>query len=209
MIITILEGIGFMVKELEYSATLTGASFLLYELKQVLKLKRQGLSDAEIKKKVIEDNVFEYKVTSSLKRIVPSVIRRANVLDEQLRDWVLNSPLEFGKIINLYAIMKTDKLFFEFMNEVIREKLDANNYLIEKKDLNLFFMTKAEQNEKVEKWTELTVNKLKQVYIKLLYEAGLLRDKKSGELSSLLFDEDIKRHLTYIDDTAYLKAMGE
>ncbi|OFD57545.1 MULTISPECIES: DUF1819 family protein [Bacillus cereus group] len=198
-----------MVKELEYSATLTGASFLLYELKQVLKLKRQGLSDAEIKKKVIEDNVFEYKVTSSLKRIVPSVIRRANVLDEQLRDWVLNSPLEFGKIINLYAIMKTDKLFFEFMNEVIREKLDANNYLIEKKDLNLFFMTKAEQNEKVEKWTELTVNKLKQVYIKLLYEAGLLRDKKSGELSSLLFDEDIKRHLTYIDDTAYLKAMGE
>ncbi|MGG5802451.1 DUF1819 family protein [Bacillus mycoides] len=198
-----------MVKELEYSATLTGASFLLYELKQVLKLKRKGLSDAEIKKKVIEDNVFEYKVTSSLKRIVPSVIRRANVLDDQLKDWVLNSPLEVGKIINLYAIMKTDKLFFEFMNEVIREKLDANNYLIEKKDLNIFFITKAEQNEKMAKWTELTVNKLKQVYMKLLYEAGLLRDKQSGELSRLLFDEDIKRHLTYIGDTAYLKAMGE
>ncbi|ATI52287.1 hypothetical protein CPZ32_18860 [Bacillus cereus] len=198
-----------MVKELEYSATLTGASFLLYELKQVLKLKRKGLSDAEIKKKVIEDNVFEYKVTSSLKRIVPSVIRRANVLDDQLKDWVLNSPLEVGKIINLYAIMKTDKLFFEFMNEVIREKLDANNYLLEKKDLNIFFITKAEQNEKMAKWTELTVNKLKQVYMKLLYEAGLLRDKQSGELSRLLFDEDIKRHLTYIGDTAYLKAMGE
>lgn len=204
-----MEGIGFMVKELEYSATLTGASFLLYELKQVLKLKRKGLSDAEIKKKVIEDNVFEYKVTSSLKRIVPSVIRRANVLDDQLKDWVLNSPLEVGKIINLYAIMKTDKLFFEFMNEVIREKLDANNYLLEKKDLNIFFITKAEQNEKMAKWTELTVNKLKQVYMKLLYEAGLLRDKQSGELSRLLFDEDIKRHLTYIGDTAYLKAMGE
>ncbi len=198
-----------MVKELEYSATLTGASFLLYELKQVLKLQRKGLSDAEIKKKVIEDNVFEYKVTSSLKRIVPSVIRRANVLDDQLKDWVLNSPLEVGKIINLYAIMKTDKLFFEFMNEVIREKLDANNYLIEKKDLNIFFITKAEQNEKMAKWTELTVNKLKQVYMKLLYEAGLLRDKQLGELSRLLFDEDIKRHLTYIGDTAYLKAMGE
>ncbi len=40
-----------MVKGLEYSATLTGASFLLYELKQVLKLKKQGLSDAEIKRK--------------------------------------------------------------------------------------------------------------------------------------------------------------
>jgi hypothetical protein len=198
-----------MTKELEYSATLTGASFLLYELKQVLKLTRQGLTEAEIKKKVIEENVFEYQVTSSLKRIVPSVLRRANALDESLQELVLNSPLEVGKIINLYAIMKTDKLFFEFMNEVIREKLDANNYLLEKKDLNGFFTVKEEQNEKMAKWTELTVNKLKQVYMKLLYEAGFLSDKKAGDLNRLLFDEDIKRHLTNIGDTAYLRAMGE
>lgn len=198
-----------MTKKLEYSATLTGASFLQYELKQVLNLKKQGLSDAEIKRKVIEDNVFDYQVTSSLKRIVPSVLRRANALDELLQEWVLNSPLEVGKIINLYAIMKTDKLFFEFMNEVIREKLDASNYLLEKKDLNVFFTIKAEQNEKVAKWTELTVNKLKQVYMKLLYEVGLLRNKKSGDLNRLLIDENIKRHLTSIDDTAYLRAMGE
>lgn len=204
-----MEGFGTMTKELEYSATLTGASFCLYELKQVLKLKERGLSDAEIKKKVIEDNIFEYQVTSSLKRIVPSVIRRANALDDTLRTLFLNSPLEVGKILNLYAIMKTDKLFFEFINEVIREKLEANDYLLEKKDLNIFFITKAEQNEKMAKWTELTVNKLKQVYMKLLYEAGLVRNKKTGELNRLLFDEDIKRHLTYIGDTAYLKAMGE
>lgn len=204
-----VKGIECMTKELNYSATLTGASFLLYELKQVLKLKRQGLSDNEIKKKVIEDNVFEYQVTSSLKRIVPSVIRRAGVLDDTLEDLILNSPLEVGKLINLYAIMKTDRLYFEFMNEVIREKLDANNYLLEKKDMNIFFITKAEQNEKMSKWTELTINKLKQVFIKLLYEAGLLRNKKSGELSRLLIDEDVKRHLTKIGDSAYLRAMGE
>ncbi|NEW03266.1 DUF1819 family protein [Bacillus megaterium] len=198
-----------MAKELDYSATLTGASFLLYELKQVLKHKRQGLSDSEIKKKIIEDNLFNYQATPSLKRIAPSVLRRANVLDAFLQELVMSSPLEVGKIINLYAIMKTDKLFFEFMNELIREKLNSNNYLFEKKDLNIFFMTKAEQSEKVASWTELTVNKLKQVYIKLLYEAGLLRDKKSGELSRFLLDENIKRHLIDIGETVYLKAMGE
>lgn len=198
-----------MARELDYSATLTGASFLLYELKQVLKLKKQGLLDEEIKKKVIEDNVFEYKFTSSLKRSVPSVFRRANVLDEQLQEWVLNNTLEESKIINLYAIMKTDRLFFEFMNEVIREKLEANNYLLEKKDLNVFFISKAEQDEKMANWTELTVNKLKQVYLKLLFEAGLLKDKKTGVLNRLLLDESLKRHLSYIGDTAYLRAMGE
>ncbi|MDR0127268.1 DUF1819 family protein [Bacillus zhangzhouensis] len=198
-----------MTKELAYSATLTGASFLLYELKQVLKLKEQGLSDNEIKKKVIDENVFEYQVTSSLKRIVPSVIRRGNVLDETLQEWVLNSPLEVGKIINLYAIMKTDKLFFEFIYEVIKDKLNTNNYLLEKKDLNVFFTTKAEQDEKMAKWTEQTINKLKQVYMKLLYEAGLLRDKKSRELNRLLIDQDLKNYLIHIGDTSYLKAMGE
>lgn len=198
-----------MTKELGYSATLTGASFLLYELKQVLKLKKQGLSDVEIKKKVIEANVFEYKFTSSLKRIVPSVMRRADILDEQLQEWVLNGPLDVGKTINLYAIMKTDRLFFEFMDEVIREKLEANNYLLEKKDLNVFFVTKAEQDEKMAKWTEQTISKLKQVYMKLLYEAGFLRDKKSGELSRVLLDEEIKHHLTFIGDYVFLRAMGE
>ncbi|CAG9609143.1 DUF1819 family protein [Pseudoneobacillus rhizosphaerae] len=198
-----------MTKELDYSATLTGASFLMYELKQVLKLKKQGLLNEEIKKKVIEENVFDYKFTSSLKRSVPSVIRRVNVLDEQLQEWVLNNTLEESKIINLYAIMKTDRLFFEFMNEVIREKLETNNYLLEKKDLNVFFISKSEQDEKMAKWTELTVNKLKQVYLKLLFEAGLLKDKKTGVLNRLLLDESLKRHLSYIGDTAYLRAMGE
>ena len=32
--------------------------------------------------------------------------------------------------------------------------------------------------------------------MKLLYEAGFLRDKKSGELSRVLLDEEIKHHLT-------------
>ncbi|GCF70080.1 TPA: DUF1819 family protein [Bacillus luti] len=198
-----------MVKGLEYSAALTGASFLLYELKQVLKLKKQGLSDAEIKKKVVEDNIFEYRTTSSLKRSLPSVIRRANVIDDNLHELLLESPLEVSKIINLYAIMKTDRLFFEFMKEVIQEKLEANNYLLEKKDLNVFFLSKTEQDEKVAKWTELTINKLKQVYIKLLLEAGLLRDKKSGELNRLLIDEELKRHFISIGDFSYLQAMGE
>jgi hypothetical protein len=198
-----------MTKELNYSATLTGASFLFFELKQVLKLKRQGMPYGEIKKKVIGENIFEYQVTSSLKRIVPSVLRRATALDETLQELVLNSQLGTGKIINLYAIMKTDKLFFEFMNEIIREKLDSNNFLLEKKDLNVFFTTKAEQDEKLAKWTELTVNKLKQVYLKLLFEAGLLKDKKTGELNRLFFDDDIKRHLTNKGDRSYLRAMGE
>lgn len=198
-----------MTKELDYSATLTGASFSFLELKKVLKLKREGLKDSDIKKKVFEDNLFQYEVRTSMKSVFPSVMRRANVLDEELQQIVIEGQLEIGKMINLYAIMKTDKLFFEFMNEVVREKLEMSNYLLEKKDLNIFFIAKSEQNEKIAKWTENTIAKLKQVYLKLLYEAGMISDKKTGELNRLIIDERIKNHLNIIGDSAYLKAMGE
>lgn len=198
-----------MTIELDYSATLTGASFLFYEFKQVVSLKVQGLDEQEIREKVLSENLFQYQVSASLKRSIPSVLRRTNVLDDTLCQMVLEQSLESGKISNLYAIMKTDRLFYEFMNEVIREKLESNNYLLEKKDLNLYFTSKAEQDEGVAGWTEQTVTKLKNVIQRILIESGILKDKKTGELTRLLMDEQLKQHLIQIGDIAYVRAMGE
>lgn len=136
-------------------------------------------------------------------------MRRAGVLDEALCHMVLEHSLESGKIINLYAIMKTDRLFFEFMTEVIQEKFNADNYLLEKKDLNLYIASKAEQNAGVAAWTEQTITRLKQVYVKVIHDSGLLKDKKSGELSRPMMDEQLKQHLIQIGDIAYVRAMGE
>ncbi|MCG5252481.1 MULTISPECIES: DUF1819 family protein [Brevibacillus] len=198
-----------MSQELDYSATLTGASFMFYEFKQVVSLKMQGLEDSQIRERVLTENLFQYQVKASLKRSLPSVLRRVAVLDDTLRKMVLEESLESGKIINLYAIMKTDRLFFEFMNEVIREKLESNDYFLEKKDLNLYFTSKAEQDAGVAGWTEQTVQKLKNVIQRILLESGILKDKKTGELNRLLMDEQLKRHFINIGDIAYVKAMGE
>lgn len=198
-----------MEKEVAYQTSLTGAQFLLFELKQVLKLKEMGLNDKEIRKKVLEENLFQYKVPSSAKRMLPSIIRRANILDEVLRKMVLEEPLEIGKMINLYAIMKTDRLFFEFMNEVIREKLEMNDYLLEKKDINTYFTYKAEQSETVAGWSEKTVDKLKQVIVKVLLETGIVKDIGTGELNHLLIDERVKGHLLHNGEDPYIHAMGQ
>ncbi|ETT45416.1 hypothetical protein BSK66_10150 [Paenibacillus odorifer] len=198
-----------MSTELEYSVTITGASFLFYELKQVIGLKLQGLKESEIKEKVSTENLFQYQAKSSIKRSLPSVLRRVNELDKTLCQMVVEHSLNSGKIINLYAIMKTDRLFFEFMSEVIQEKFQSNNYLLERKDLNLYITSKAEQNALVAAWTEQTITRLKQVYVKVLHDSGLLKDKESGELSRPMIDEQLKAHLIQIGDIAYVRAMGE
>lgn len=198
-----------MTIELEYSSVLTGAGFMLYEVKQIVVLKEQGFSDTEIKQKVLEENVFQYEKMSSIKRAFPYILKRVNVLDETLLQLITKESLETAKIINLYAIMKSDRLFFEFMHEVIQEKLQKNDYLLEKKDVNSYFTAKAEQSDFIESWSETTIQKLKQVYKKILLETGMLKSLKTGELNRLIIDEQIKNHLSHIGDNRYVRAMGE
>jgi hypothetical protein len=204
-----MRGIQSMLQNLKYSSTLTGASFLFYELKQVINLKNQSLSDMEIKQKVRLENVFQYNKKSSSKRSFPSIIRRMHTLDSYLCQLILDETLEIGKSINLYAIMKTDRLFFEFMEQIISAKLKAGDYLLEKKELNLFFTTMAEQDATIASWSTENVARLKQAYFKILLEAGFLKDKKTDELNHLNLDEGLKRHLIAIGDAVFVRAMGE
>ncbi|MEC1748068.1 DUF1819 family protein [Schinkia azotoformans] len=195
--------------ELEYSSSLNGASYLLFELKQVVKLKQVGLTLPEIRKKVVEENLFQFENKGRMNRTLPSVIRRAEALDSVLTNLMSEGSIEMGKVINLYAIMKTDLLFFEFMNEVISEKFRHNDYLIEKKDMNVFFTAKAEQSEKVASWSAINTEKLKRAFMQVLYESGILKQRRGNELNRLIIDQQIKEHLFRIGDAKYVHAMGE
>ncbi|WP_151681681.1 DUF1819 family protein [Weizmannia acidilactici] len=198
-----------MTMELVYSSSLNGASFLFFELKQVLKLKRLGLSNQDIRRKIKEENLFQFNNQGRINRALPSVMKRAEVIDDTLASLILEGSVEMGKVLNLYAIMKTDLLFYEFMEEVIAEKLHNNDYLIEKKDINLFFAAKSEQSEKVASWSDINIEKLKRAYMQVLYESGMLRTRKGKELNRLIIDEQIRNHLTQIGDVRYIRAMGE
>lgn len=198
-----------MKSELKYSASLTSDAFLYYELKQVLKLKIDGFSDKEIRDKVMNENIFQYKSKESSKRLISSIFTRIKVLDDILIKMLLEEPMDTGKIINLYTIMKTSRLFYDFMNEVVREKLEFNYDVLEKKDINIFFTGKAEQDEIVAGWSETTKRKLKQVILKILSEANILDDTKSCKLSRLIIPIELKDYIIDLGDKEYIKAMGE
>lgn len=192
-----------------YSGKLTGESFLLYELKIVAKLKKEGYTDKEIRKMVLEENLFQYKFTSSISRRLTPLMQRINLLDEELIDRLIEDPLGDGIVINLYSIMKNDRLFFEFMNEVMKEKLKSNNEVLEKKDINIFIETKIEKNEDIASWSDSTVNKIKQVIKKILMEAKVVEDNKTGIVKKIIMSDWIKNYLIKSGEEKYILAMGE
>lgn len=203
------DGVAYIMNNKKYSAKLTGESFLLYELKIVANLKRQGYSDKEIRKKVFDENLFQYKYKSSISRRLTPLIQRVNLLDEKLINKLIQDPLGDGVIINLYAIMKNDRLFFEFMKEIISPKIKNTNDILERKDINIYFDQKIEQNEEVSAWSEATIQKLKQVIKKILSEAGIIEDMKIGKLHKIIMSQELKEYLIKLGDKQYVIAMGE
>lgn len=208
-IIIVFQGRLIQLTKEEYSTVLTGSGFMMYEFKQVTGLKLEGFSNKEIREKVIDENLFQYQKTSSLRRALPYLLRRIDILDDELRRMVLNEEIRVGKAVNFYSIIKTNRLFFEFMTEVILERLQEQRSILEKKDVNVFFINKEEQSEFINSLSETTKRKLQNVFLNILIEAGMLKDLKTRELRRLLIDEQLKYHLIRIGDAQYLQAMGE
>ena len=66
------------------------------------------------------------------------------------------------------------------MNEVVRERIWANDLYLEKKDINVFITAKKEQSEIVGKWSDGTIAKIKQVILRILSEVRFVRGYKDG-----------------------------
>jgi len=189
-----------------YSTSLTGAGFRFYEFKLVVNLIEEGLTDDEIREKVFKENLFQQKASSTT-RSFPYILKRARALDDQLRQFVLKESNQMAKQINFYAIMKTDLLFYEFMDELIKNKLQNHDLIYEKKDINIFFNEKSDDNEKLANWSESTLKRLKSSYNRLLLEMGYLDKLSSTDLIPVQIDDLLRDYLVKIGDKNYVEAM--
>lgn len=197
-----------MAEELEYKSTIKSRPFLFKETKKAAELINKGFKEFEIKEKAKKDNIFQVNTETRRSEIASIVLQRLKAIDDFLIEKIVNADIETSKQIVIYSIMKTDRLFFEFMYEVFREKILLRDFTLQDKDFNIFFDRKKEQSERVASWDDYTFYKLKQVYIRILFEAGFIKNqKKDREIAKPIIEEDVTYHLKEIGDTKYLNAL--
>lgn len=193
---------------MEYKSTIKSRPYLYKETKKASSLINKGLSVEEIKEKSLEDNIFQLESEARKKEVASIITARLKNLDEHIIYSIENSNIETSKILVLYAILKTDRLFFEFINEVYKEKILLKDLFIRDKDFGVFFQNKREQSEKVASWSEYTFKKLKQVYIRILFESGLIANQKGDrEIRVPIIENEIKEYLYSIGDKVYINAV--
>lgn len=195
--------------EAKYSAGLMSQSFWFIEMKKVIRLIYEGKSEAEIKELCLGENLFGAAKEYRAMRIYGYIWNRAKKLDDKLIELFITSDLSTQKIINLVAILKTDRLFFEFMYEVYREKVILGIPVLEESDINIFFKNKEIQDEGIAGWKDTTKNRLRSLYFNYLIEANLLSvvDKKKM-ITTPILDIALERYLEVSGDGPIVKAIS-
>ena len=162
----------------EYSAGAVKVCFWFSEFRKVVTLLNEGNSMEEVKNLNQQENIFSASTPLRAKQIFSTVSARVSSMDRSFYPLFLKSDLSTQKLFALVDVMATDTLFFDFVYEVIREKMIIGTYELRDSDMRVFFKNKQVQSEKVAGWTDATINRLGKCYRTMLYEAGVIDKSK-------------------------------
>lgn len=195
-------------REQAYSAGIMAQSFWFVEFKQYLKLRSKGYDPEQIKKAVIQENLFASPNEYRARRIFGYLSNRVAQLDEKGMDLFFSSDLATQKLLNLVCVLRLDRLFFEFLNEVYREKVIMGITALEPADGSVFFHKKEVQSEVVAGWTDATKKRLPSSYFNFMTDANLLTVvKKEKIITPPLLDISLEQYLEANGEAAIIKAI--
>ncbi|MBR6516597.1 MAG: DUF1819 family protein [Bacilli bacterium] len=196
---------------MKYSAGIKNISFWLLESKLTAEYILDGLSKDEILDLSLNENIYQVESQYKVKDMPNRLYNRLKDFSEESLTYFISSDVQSGKLFVLIAILKNDKLFFEFMHEVFREHILLGNYTLKQSDFDIFFMNKANQSDIIANWVEETVNRTQRQYRFLLKEAGVI-EKEDNDYKIIIpfIDYRLKELMVKENLTPYLNAiMGE
>ena len=158
---------------MEYSASATKHLFWFVETKETARLLEDHTMD-EVRQIIVNENLYQQKSRARLIDEFGCIRKRLELLPGDLRKMMITADIHTGKLVAFIGCMAADRSLLEGVYEVYRKKLYLGEPRITDADLNVFFKDKREQSERAAVFTEASIKKLKQVYCKYMFEAGLL-----------------------------------
>lgn len=196
------------MKRKEYSAGAVKLSFWFMEFRKVVELLDMGNSCEDIKRLSQEENLFAAPTSARAKQICSTVVTRAQSLDASFYSVFTDCDLATQKLFNLAAVMASDTLFFDFVYEVVREKLIIGSNELADSDIGIFFKDKQQQDEKVAGWTDATLKRLGRCYKTMLYEASMTdKAKDTRKIFRPILDPAFEHWLYDLDMGILVKAL--
>lgn len=195
------------MERIEYSAGAVKLSFWFPEFRKAVQLLAAGSSFDEIRRESQEENIFGAPTQRRADQVCRTVLTRVQSLDSSFYPVFLSGDLATQKLFALAAVMACDTLFFDFVYEVIREKLIIGSNELEPKDVRIFFRDKQAQDARLAQWTDYTCQRLGTCYRTMLYEAGLTdKSKETRKIFKPIPETELRQWLEAHDMGLIVKA---
>lgn len=193
----------------EYSGALTREQFLFYEIRIAAKLYLAGTELKAAIAQIKDENLFQFPTEREIASMVRVCYKRIKALEnDSLITALAEAPAAIAKQVNLYAIMRSNGLVWDFMSQVVGEKYLNQDFAYERKDLNIFFSRLQAQNDIVAAWGDSTITKIKSVLTRMLVEAEYLDSFRDTTLHQIYLSEELEAGIRANGDLDILPAFN-
>jgi hypothetical protein len=130
--------------------------------------------------------------------------KRIETLTKTQTALLVNGDLIIQQQIAFLSVCKCYGFIRDFVVEVLREKLLVFDYQITEGEYISFFRRKADFHPEIEKLTETTQIKIKQVTFKILEQAGIIDTVKNKVIQPQLIEESVIKVIV-AEDAEWMK----
>ena len=192
---------------LPYSSSIKDMPLMFPDMKRTAMLLCEGKTGDEIVGLSMERNIYQLDKPKRRRDVPLRMIKRLSAVKQTIVDVIADGSEPDAKLIAFLALMKADRLLFEYMVEVYADKLHAGYDEITDMDFLDFIERKAQNNETVAKWSASSLASVRGKIKSSLCDAGLAKRKGGSLLIQKPIMDDKLRKLFDESDRIYLKAM--
>lgn len=191
-----------MAKKTKYILSFNAASLRLNETVKVAKAAMDNNTGFD---EVRESGaVFSSIKSKSSIRQFHEIRKRIEQLTPNQRNILVSNDLIAQKQIAYLAICKRYDFIRDFVIEVIRDKALVYDFKINESDFNSFVTNKVQIHPELEKFSESTIAKAKQVVFLILEQSGIINNIKEKMIQPQILQPDVIKVIVE-DNPAWMK----
>lgn len=187
-----------------YILSFTAATLLVYENEVVVDLFLECRDWERVRREVVENNLLQKGTISTRKREFHEIKKRLQTLNDEQLSFFKEANGSDVKYLVLLSCYKTYKFIYDFVSEVIRDKILLFDYHLLDSDYERFYESKSLLYDNLNTITPNTRYKIKQVMFRMLEQAEIIDSAKNKNIQKPYLSKKLIK-LIVQDDPRYLK----
>ena len=158
----------------KYSMSFTTGGMFLQEAPRAAELYLNLKDWKKVREVILEENLLQLRTKSSAMRVSRELCSRLSGLNDDELKVLADGNTQDRSALLWLAVCRQYRFIYEFAVEVLRGKFLTYQRELSYADFDACFNAKAAWHEELDKITDTTLAKLRQVLFRMMHEAGLL-----------------------------------